>query len=562
MMHILLAGSLQQRLRLASGLILFAFALTHFLNHALGLVGIGAMEAVQDWRTMVTRSWLGSTILIGALLTHMTLALVRIARRTTLRMPPWEMLQIISGLLIPLLLIPHVVGTRIGWTFFGVDDEYTNVLATIWPDHAVNQSLLLLLVWIHGSAGLHFWLRLWSGYRSFQPVLLALAVAVPLLGLTGFVAAGREATAAGGQTAVASSEVLAALLGIAKVLTWTFAGLVAVAFAAVGLGQAAALIGRRIAVTYFAGPTVSSVVGPTLLEISRRKGVPHASVCGGRGRCSTCRVHIDKVNMALEPPNPVERRTLARIGATPGVRLACQFRPASDIAVTRLVKPGVRRALAAAESHGVERTLAVLFLDVRGFTKITEGRLPYDIVFMLNRLFEHMGEAIRSEGGRIEKYLGDGLMAVFGRESGGALGARQALRAVRAIDLALDQANAELTSELGRPVEIGLGLHDGPVVIGEIGHPSAMALDVIGETVNTAARLEALTKEQQCQLVVSSTVLELAGIALPDLARKSVTVRGIERPMEVVLADSARHLPDITLRDVAPPSSGSGVHSR
>jgi adenylate cyclase len=266
--------------------------------------------------------------------------------------------------------------------------------------------------------------------------------------------------------------------------------------------------------------------------------------------------------MALEPPNPVERRTLARIGAAPDIRLACQIRPASDIAVTRLVRPGVRRALATAESHGVERTLAVLFLDVRGFTKMTEGRLPYDIVFMLNRLFEHMGEAIRNEGGRIEKYLGDGLMAVFGRESGGAFGARQALRAVRAIDLALDQANAELTSELGRPVEIGLGLHAGPVVIGEIGHPSAMALDVIGETVNTAARLEALTKEQQCQLVVSAAALELAGVTLPGHSRKSVTVRGIERPMEVVLADSARHLPDITLRDFAPPSSGSGVHSR
>lgn len=555
-MHVLLSGSLAQRLRLASGLVLFTFALTHFLNHAVGLVGVDAMEAVQAWRLTVTRSLAGSAVLLAALFIHISLALWRIARRTTLVMPLWEALQIASGLLIPVLLIPHVVGTRLSKSLFGIDTDYAYVLLNIWPEYAVAQSTLLLLVWVHGCIGLHFWLRLTEGYRAWQPVLLALAVAVPLLGLSGFVTSGREvadslretfeATRAHEQVAAPSADALASLEAIATTMTWIFAGLVALVFALILARRHGAFLARSFNVTYFAGPKVRSPPGPTLLEISRQKSIPHVSVCGGRGRCSTCRVHIDQGGESLALPGPVERRTLERIAAGAGVRLACQIRPNADLAVTRLVKPGARRLLsslsATAESHGVERTLTVMFLDIRGFTKLTQARLPYDVVFILNRLFDHLGDAIRKEGGRIEKYLGDGLMAVFGRESGPAIGARQALAAVRAIDLALDVANAEVASELGQPVAIGIGLHAGPVVIGEIGHPSGMTVDVIGETVNTAARLEALTKEEHCQIIISTVVLDLAGVELPDLARKSVHVRGIDDALTIVAVAAGREL--------------------
>ena len=126
-----------------------------------------------------------------------------------------------------------------------------------------------------------------------------------------------------------------------------------------------------------------------------------------------------------------------------------------------------------------------------------------------------------------------------------AIGARQALAAAKAIDHALDRANAEIAAELGQPVVIGMGLHAGPVVLGEIGHPSGMTLDVIGETVNAAARMESLTKDEGCQLVVSAGVLELAGAILAGLPGKTVAVRGIDKPIEVTLVASARGLPDI-----------------
>ncbi len=575
-MHILLSGSLLQRLRLASGLILFAFALTHFLNHALGLLSLDAMESMQHWRIAVTRSIAGGIVLVLAILVHVGLALHRIALRATLRMPLWELLQLASGLIIPILLLPHVVGMRIASAFFGVDTDYTYALAVMWPDRALEQSLLLVLVWLHGSIGLHFWLRLWSGYRRLQPMLLGLAVAIPLLGLTGFVTAGRvvedavreqEAGALDSVVTFPSAET-AATLG--TIYTWSlrlYLALVAAAFVSVALRHIPRGIKQRLSVRYFAGPTVQSIPGPTLLEISRRKGVPHVSICGGRGRCSTCRVHIDAGAARLVPPGAVESRTLARIGAGADVRLACQIRPVADLGVTRLVRPGASRfsglLRTSAEAHGVERTLTILFLDIRGFTKLTQQRLPYDVVFVLNRLFEHLGDAIRAHGGRIDKYLGDGLMASFGRESGSAIGARQALAATKAIDYALDRANAEIAAELGQPVVIGMGLHAGPVVLGEIGHPSGMTLDVIGETVNAAARLESLTKDEGCQLVVSAGVIELAGVDLAGLPGKAVTVRGIEKPIEVRFVASARHLPDSPPVAASPTANSiSAVNSR
>ena len=274
--------------------------------------------------------------------------------------------------------------------------------------------------------------------------------------------------------------------------------------------------GARVEVTYRGGPTVRVAPGPTLLEISRMKDVPHASVCGGRARCSTCRVGVESGLEHLAPPGPAEAMTLAGIHAPPHVRLACQIRPQQAITVTRLVappSPQSARRTADAEVQGVERTLAVLFLDTRGFTAISEARLPYDVVFILNRLFAEVGEAIRRHGGRIDKYLGDGLMAIFGTTVGENAGCRQALRAASDIDIALDRLNDEIMDEIGMPLRIGMGIDVGPLVVGHIGHAETAMLTVIGNTVNAASRLEALTKEKNCQLIVASEVLARAGLA-------------------------------------------------
>ena len=202
-----------------------------------------------------------------------------------------------------------------------------------------------------------------------------------------------------------------------------------------------------IRVGYTAGPTLRAAPGPTLLEISRAFGVPHVSICGGRARCSTCRVKIESAEGELPPPSAAEAATLKRIGADPNVRLACQLRPHADMTVTRLVRlPEQSRALlpATAEEVGVERTLAILFLDIRGFTALSDARLPYDTVFLLNHFFAEVGEAVTGAGGWIDKYLGDGLMALFGLNGRTEDACRAALLAAMRVDAALERLNGEL----------------------------------------------------------------------------------------------------------------------
>ena len=559
-MHVLARGDLEQRLRLASGLILLLFAATHFANHALGLVSLEAMHAVQGWRKAVTRSWPGSVVLFAAFLVHLLLALRRIAQRLTWKLPLWEAAQIASGLAIPLFLITHVVYNRGAASLAGTDDTYAWELANIWPGLALEHGALLLCVWVHGCIGIHYWLSLAPWYPLVRQVLFALAVALPVAALAGFSVAGRQVAAQVAEPGAwdelqavsrapdaAAAERLVALHDRLRQAFLVLAGLALLVPVVRIVRRATA---ARIAVTYRGGPTIRVAPGPTLLEMSRMRAVPLASVCGGRARCSTCRVGVDSGLAQLPPPAPAEAMTLASINAPRHVRLACQIRPRQSITVTRLVAPPARAAasrVAAGDAQGSERSLAVLFLDTRDFTAIAEARLPYDVVFILNRLFAEAGEAIARRGGRIDKYLGDGLMAVFGTDDGAVAGCRQALGAARDIDIALDGLNAEIAGEIGRPLRIGMGLDVGPLVLGHIGHVDTAAPTVIGTTVNAASRLEALTKEKDCQLIAALDVFTLAGVRADAFRREDVAIRGLSAPRPAVLVRRGGDLPDIPL---------------
>ena len=463
------------------------------------------MEAFQGWRTAVTRSLPGTIILAVALTTHVLLGLWKTARRSTWRMPIWEAFQIALALMIPVLLAGHASVMRAHHDIDGSATRYSEVLPGLWDNAALPQTLLLLIVWTHGCIGLHFWLRLSRYYAPVAPLLLVLAVLVPTLALSGFTAAGRqaaiEAQAKAASSAQTYDEYAAAdppSVGItaADVQTYAVRGawtLLAALALTLAFRAALQLRHRRIRIAYAAGPTVTAPIGPTLLELSRTYRVPHTAVCGGRARCSTCRVRVDRTARDLPAMTQAEEATLKRIHADPDVRLACQLRPRGDLDVTRLVKPPdeKRPAFAAdSEAAGVERTLAVLFLDIRGFTTLSEARLPYDTVFLLNRFFGEVGGALTASGGWIDKYLGDGLMALFGLNQSTEAACRAALDAAMRIDAVLDRLNRELGDEIASPLKIGIGLHVGPLVLGRIGHTSSAATTVIGPVVNVASRLE------------------------------------------------------------------------
>jgi adenylate cyclase len=283
-----------------------------------------------------------------------------------------------------------------------------------------------------------------------------------------------------------------------------------------------------------------------VLEASRIAGIPHASVCGGRGRCSTCRVRVRAEIGSLDPADAVEQRVLRRIGATQNVRLACQLRPRGRVEVTPLLPPfaaaadGRRRVDFA---QGSEREIAILFADIRGFTALSEGRLPYDVVFVLNRYFAAMGRAIETAGGHVDKFIGDGVMALFGVGSGAAAGCREALAAARLMSERLGELNLSLQGELDRPLRIGIGIHCGPVIVGEMGYGSASAITAIGDAVNTASRLEALTKDYECELVVSDETVARAGLDLSRFPRYEIEIRGKREMMAVRTLERGADLP-------------------
>jgi len=563
-----------QRLQIISGLILFTFVLFHFINLTFGLISLDLMLWFQDVRQVITRSVLGSIILGAALLTHMGLVLYRLARRSSLKMPLWEWIRIVFGFSIPFLLIPHVAKTRGVNLLNNIDDDYLYVLPNIWPELGWQQSILLLIVWVHACIGLHYWLRIHAWYRGMFMPLFALVVALPILSIAGFSVAGpaaKQRVAANlvdktqAQMAAdtkaestpvtpygGSVEPAANTKSWFKVITpvqledyslniFIVALLGTLSIFAVKYGRRK--FGKQIEIDYKSVRKLRTPTGSTLLEISRENNIPHASQCGGRARCSTCRVRILAGAQTLASPGKDEAATLTRIKAGPDVRLACQIRPDQDLELVQLVRPSTAvqtPGIGSQEDEGVERNVAVMFIDVRGFTAMSSQKLPYDVVYILNALFEAVGEVIKEQDGWIDKYLGDGLMAIFGRDDGPVSGMQHALQAAAKIDLVLEQVNETLASELKSPLKIGIGLHAGPLVLGRIGHRDSASLTVIGTTVNTAARLEAMTKDKGVQLILSLAAAEYAGLEMDGFEVEDVQVRGISEPVAILCVKCAR----------------------
>lgn len=557
-------GSKTQRVRLVSGLILFAFAATHFLNHALGLVSLSAMEAFDGWRVAVIRSWPGTLVLAAALAAHVVFALAKLVARRTLRLPWWEWMQITMGLAIPLLLIPHIVNTRVASSVFGVQDTYPYELARIWPSEMVSHTVLLLLVWLHGCMGLHYWLRIQPGYARIAPVLLAGAVLLPFAAVTGISVQGRAVEAAN-----ADPQTFASLKAEthwprgteAERISETSHRGVEGTVALLGL-VAATMIGRsqlrrrglRATVTYVGGPAIAALPGETLLDVSRRGNVRHLSVCGGRGRCSTCRVVVLRGGHHLDAPSALESTTLAAVDAGPRMRLACQARPKGDVTIKPLLQANPTVSFVPAELAGaagaVERDLAVLFVDMRGFTALTERKLAFDVVFILNQFFNTVGKPIYDFGGVITNYAGDGLIALFSDPAGIRAACRAAVLAAAEIDVAVDELNHQLAPDLKQPIRVAMGLHAGPHVQGRIGYKDAVSDSVVGLAMNIASRLEALAKQRGVQLALSQSLAADAGLDTEGLRIEATEVRGLQAPLAVALVEAARDL-SVRLKSVA-----------
>jgi adenylate cyclase len=278
--------------------------------------------------------------------------------------------------------------------------------------------------------------------------------------------------------------------------------------------------------------------GLTILETSLRFNVPHASVCGGRARCSTCRVRVVSDRGALPRPSGREAFVLARVGAgaNPAIRLACQLRPQADIAIIPVLPANVGADFVRNRNRvhiGEERYIVSMFVDMRGSTKMAEARLPFDVVFLINRFLEAASQAVVDAGGQPNQFVGDGLLALFGLDVDPATACRQALRAASMVASNVEYMNHEFASELQQPIQFGIGIQGGEVIIGDIGFRDHTVFTALGDPVNVAARLQDMTKALNCTVVASEEVCKNAGIAADRLARTDISIRGRDQPMSV-----------------------------
>jgi adenylate cyclase len=544
------------RARLASGLVLFSYVTAHLLNLALGLVSIKAMNLALSVVILFWGHPAVQAVLLTAILLHFSLALRTLWRRRTLRMPVREGAQLALGFLIPFMLLLHISKTRVAESAFHGHIDYTYELYQFWvkdPGAGLEQLTLLIVAWVHACIGLNFNLKLKRWYPKAQPYLLLAAFSVPFIAIIGFVRAGlvvtRLAQDPAWVTAVNAGTGLtpadkSAVLAIAATLRLSVLAILVALFFARGVRRWWAKRHGMVTVAYAHGKRIRIPRGTSILEASRDAGIPHASICGGRGRCSTCRTHVVCDGLGIRPEaSHFEHGILSRMKMPPNVRLACQFRPDADVTVTPLLdEADAHRAMGHAKEVGVEREIAIMFCDLRGFTELSEHRLPYDVVFLLNRYFAAMGQAIEASGGRLDKFIGDGIMALFGVHGGDANPARQALAAAALMSERADHLNAAFAHELAKPLRIGIGIHFGMAVVGEMGFSNARTLTAIGDCVNTASRLEAMSKTYGAELVVSEDLERKSGLDLSAWPVHEITVRGRSTPLSIRVFERAQEL--------------------
>jgi adenylate cyclase len=537
-----------RQIRLATGLVLFVYATLHFANHALGNISIGAMESGLVLQRLIWQSLPGAVILYLSLLTHMGLGFWALYARRRFRWTRLEASQLVLGLTIPFLLANHLIGTRIAMSQFGLEKGYAQELVGFWvnsPLLGALQAVLLLIVWIHGCLGIHFWLRLKPFYPRVKEPLLAAAVLLPTLALLGYYHGGEHTLLLVQDPAWRARNLSPGHIGTpaqnAVLLDERTRLLVALAAA-----LAATILARgfrrwqenrvgSIRLTY-PDRTIRVARGFSVLEASLINNIPHAHVCGGRGRCSTCRIRILGDLDGLPAPSAAEQAVLERVHAGPGVRLACQLRPNRDIAFVPMLSPyatmlDVYRI--GGPNSGIERYLVIMFVDMRGSSRLAERRLPFDTVFIINQFLNAVSHAVLSAGGEPNQVLGDGLLALFGMGDPPDVACRQAIAASAAIAARVESLNTALTHALLEPIRFGIGIHAGVIVAGAIGYERHAQFTVIGDPVNVASRLEALTKTLGCEVLMSEEVYERAGFGPDDLPAQDVEARGREESVKV-----------------------------
>ncbi len=278
---------------------------------------------------------------------------------------------------------------------------------------------------------------------------------------------------------------------------------------------------------------IETLKNETVLQACLRKGIPMAHICGGKGRCTTCRIHVSGDEGCLYKLTADENKIAEKMEWDSDIRLACQTRAKKDVTIRRLVLDDLDVELtslfidnAAAGATGTEKHIFILFADIRGFTALSETLLPYDVIHILNRYFHAMGEVISSHGGYIDNYLGDGFLALFEGVDPHEI-ARNAINAGLEMLRIIHKDIQPYVQQLwNKDFKIGIGLHYGLVVAGSVGSLGDKRETVIGDAVNFASRIESANKIRNTQFLISKDVFKFVSDKLKINQKINVNIPG------------------------------------
>jgi adenylate cyclase len=510
-----------------------------------------------------------ATVFYAAAATHAGLGICALYQRRQFRWKAIEPIQLVLGLSIPALIITHLAGVRFDDVMFQHQKLYPQVLYSywvVWPYKMWLMFIVLIVSWVHGCIGLYFWLRMKAFFETAAPFLLAAAVLIPTLAMLGLYQGGRKIVQDSGtaqwkadnlsRRQVGTAAEQGIIDGIVGYFLIGYVGLIGFVLTARGVRTLNERRGGVINLSYGNGRTVRVPKGLSVLEASLRNNVPHASVCGGRARCSTCRIRVIGDCSSLPKPSEREAFVLNRVGAgaDPAIRLACQLRPNTDLSFLQIFMPQITAASLRKTGSvriGQERYLVSMFVDMRGSTALAEKRLPFDTVFIVNRFLSAVSQAVIECGGQPNQFVGDGELALFGLNTNPQTACRQALQSAALIATNIDELNRFLSHDLLEPIRFGIGIHGGEVIIGDIGYRDHQVFTALGDAVNVAARLQDMTKDLECEVILSEEVYKTAGLPVSLMPAQELPIRGRAVPLTVRLVAYAGMLSSPRLAIVA-----------
>jgi adenylate cyclase len=533
-------------LRLISGIVMLVYLASHLANHALGLISLDAAEVtlgsvVRFWRNPAV-----TLVLYGAAGVHVALAIVSVYERRTFRLPATELLRIALGFWLPIMLIGHAITTRLEYELVGAPATYTRVVSDLWARNGEWQHMGLLAPgWLHGCLGLSFAFGRRPLWRRYRFVLFAVALLLPVLSALGFVEMGRELArqrlnneSAAVSTPEASDatnivrEADAIIAPWRSGLVWAYLGVIGLAFTARGVRDLLERSqGKLVAITY-PDRIVRVPRGWSVLEASRAFHIAHASSCGGRARCSTCRVRVVAGADSCPSPEADERATLDHIRADPELRLACQLRPRDDISIIPLMRPDApvsRRKVAPLEA---DRDVVILLCQFSNRSVLECDHLAHDVLFVFTRYAESACSAVNDAGGTVSYVGHDNICAVFGLHGGIARASRQALTAAYEIGQALDNLNGGLDQKWGCKAKILVSIHAGFAALSHIGQGVETVI-AAGPAMEIAEELGNQALQADKAFAISNAVFEAADLKVTDtnasafsLTKDALMIRG------------------------------------